>query len=147
LDKHLKEEITSYAIDEFKRGYFCSEIILRAFEKFTNYRFSEEIHKGMTAFAEGIGSNGCICGAASAVTFIISTFEGRTDNKEDYKNAFNLSNTFMKEFKKEYGSACCRVITKNAAGKLGFGKFKHCPYITAFCALKVVELAQKHEWI
>jgi len=55
LDKNLKEKITSHAIDEFKKGYFCSEIIVRAFEKFTNHKFSEEIHRGMTAFAEGIG--------------------------------------------------------------------------------------------
>lgn len=135
------------AVDLFKNGYACSEAVLLAFEKNTEIKFSDEIKRGMSAYVEGIGGSGCICGALAGAVFVLSTMGGRLTPDESTEKLCKAVRTLHDDFRNEFKSACCRVITKNAAKIFGIGKFSSCHKTVYFCAMRIVELAEENGWI
>ncbi|ADD68185.1 C_GCAxxG_C_C family protein [Denitrovibrio acetiphilus DSM 12809] len=135
------------AVKLFKSGYHCSESVMLAFEKYTDKTFSEDTKRGMSAFVEGVGGSGCICGALNSGIFILSTMGGRLTNEESTKRLERVVKTLHDDFRKEFKSACCRVITKNSSKVFGIGKYNSCNKTVDFVAMRIVELAQEEGWI
>lgn len=135
------------AVKFFKSGYHCSEAVLLAFEKHTDKEFSDDCKRGMSAFVEGIGTSGCICGALAAGVFVLSTMGGRLDPKEKTTRLERIVKELHDAFREEFKSACCRVIKKNSAKVFGIGQYKSCHKTVDFVSMKIVELAKRENWV
>ncbi|MGE4318001.1 MAG: C-GCAxxG-C-C family (seleno)protein [Deferribacterales bacterium] len=135
------------AVSYFKEGYACSEAVLLAFEKNTEINFSDEIKRGMSAFVEGIGGSGCICGALSGSVFVLSSMGGRLKPDEPTDKLNKAVRKLHDAFREEFKSACCRVITKNASKFLGIGKFNSCHKTVDFCARQIISISIENGWI
>jgi selenophosphate synthase len=72
---------------------------------------------------------------------------GRLSNAESTKNLEKVVKTLHDDFKNEFGSACCRVITRNSAKIFGIGKYNSCNKTVDFVAMRIVDLAQEQGWI
>ncbi len=69
MPNSVSEKVSLEAVRLFKSGYHCSEAVLLAFEKYTNKEFSDDVKRGMSAYVQGIGGTGCICGALASGVF------------------------------------------------------------------------------
>lgn len=135
------------AVRLFKSGYSCSEAVLMAFEMNTEKEFSEDAKRGMSAYVEGLSGSGCICGALAGAVFILSTMGGRLSPDEPIQKLKSAVRTLHDDFRKEFSSACCRVITAKSAKIFGIGKFNTCPLTVEFCIRKIMLLASENGWI
>ncbi len=135
------------AVRLFKSGYSCSEAVLFAFEMNTEKKFSEDAKRGMSAYVEGLSGSGCVCGALAGAVFILSTMGGRLSPEEPVNKLKNAVRILHDDFRKEFSSACCRVITSKSAKLFGIGKFNTCPLTVEFCIRKIMLLASENEWI
>ncbi|MGD9808245.1 MAG: C-GCAxxG-C-C family protein [Deferribacterales bacterium] len=147
MSNSLSDKVSLDAVKLFKEGYHCSEAVLLSFEKHTGKTFPDEVKRGMSAFVEGVGGSGCICGALNSGVFILSMMGGRLSNAESTKNLEKVVKTLHDDFKNEFGSACCRVITRNSAKIFGIGKYNSCNKTVDFVAMRIVDLAQEQGWI
>lgn len=147
IDFEKEQLIGDMAAKYFKSGYYCSEAIVRAFEDVTGVIFSDDFKKAMTILGDGICGSGCLCGAVSSAIMIIGFFTGRLSAKESDKASQKLGNYFMSEFKKQYGTTCCRALRKKGEIVLGIGKYKHCPEITAFSARLLYKILSEKGYI
>lgn len=143
----LAKKTAEDAVALFKKGYACSEACLLAFEANTEIRFSDESKRGMSAFVEGIGGSGCICGALSGSVFILSTLGGRVTLDEPVDKLKKAARQLHDDFRQEFKCACCRIIKKNSANMFGIGKHSSCHKTVAFCASRIIELAIENGWI
>jgi len=143
----LSDKTALEAVQLFKDGYHCSEAVLLSFEKNSGKEFPDEMKRGMSAFVEGIGGSGCICGALNASIFILSSMGGRLSNKEKTTHLEKVVKKFHDAFRKEFKSACCRVIKKNAASVFGIGKYNSCHKTVDFCSTMLIEVAKDEGWI
>ncbi|PLX69783.1 MAG: hypothetical protein C0603_02285 [Denitrovibrio sp.] len=147
MSEQLPENVSQEAVTLFKSGYHCSEAVLLAFEKYTNKKYSDDVKRGMSAFVRGVGSSGCICGALASGVFILSTLGGRLSTDESTSHLEKVIKTLHDDFKKEFSSACCRVITRNSAKIFGIGKYNTCHKTVDFVAMRIIELAKQEKWI
>jgi len=147
MSQNISENVSLEAVRLFKSGYHCSEAVLLAFEKYTEKTFSEDMKRGMSAFVRGIGGSGCICGALASAVFILSSMGGRLSVEESTTKLEKVVNQIHEDFREEFKSACCRVITRNSAKIFGIGKYNSCHKTVDFCSVRLVELAQQEGWI
>jgi C_GCAxxG_C_C family probable redox protein len=147
MNNSTAEKVSEEAVKLFKSGFHCSEAVLLAFEKHTDKTFSDETKRGMSAFVEGIGGSGCICGALAGSVFVLSTMGGRLEASQSTSALEKIVKKLHDDFREEFKSACCRVITKNSSKIFGIGRFSSCPKTVAFCAGRIVQLAQVEGWI
>ncbi|MCD8553298.1 C-GCAxxG-C-C family protein [Seleniivibrio sp.] len=147
----MTEEILNKAAEDavrlFKSGYSCSEAVLLSFETNTEKCFSEDAKRGMSAYVEGLSGSGCICGALSGGVFVLSTLGGRLTRDEPIDKLKTAVRTFHDDFRKEFSSACCRVITAKSAKLFGIGKYSTCPLTVEFCIRNIMKLAAENGWI
>lgn len=143
----LEKKAEELSLQYYEEGFYCSEAVLKSFEQLSGLEFPEMLKKGMTAFGEGLGATGCVCGAINSAVFIASMYAGRLDASDSPKQIQKVSEEMITEFTYKYGSTCCRVITKKAGKLFGIGKYKHCPEITARCASKLVEVGVREGWL
>jgi C_GCAxxG_C_C family probable redox protein len=94
----------------FKNGYNCAEAVLRSFCDTLNLPINEEALKIASGFGGGVGHAGCMCGALTGATMIISLLTGRTSPDQSREPAYQSAAEFHKRFTDEFGAACCRVI-------------------------------------
>jgi C_GCAxxG_C_C family probable redox protein len=147
MSESIADKASLEAVQLFKDGYHCSEAVLLAFEKHTGKTFSDDAKRGMSAFVEGIGGSGCICGALNSGVFILSMMGGRLSNSESTKHLEKVVKTLHDDFRAEFKSACCRVITKNSAKIFGIGKYNSCHKTVDFVTMRIVDLAKQEGWI
>jgi C_GCAxxG_C_C family probable redox protein len=147
MSDELSNKVALEAVELFKSGYHCSEAVLLSFEKHTGREFPDEMKRGMSAFVEGIGGAGCICGALNASIFILSSMGGRLSNKEKTTHLEKVVKEFHDAFRAEFKTACCRVIKKNAASVFGIGKYNSCHKTVDFCSMKLVDISKREGWI
>ena len=136
-----------YAVSLFKSGFYCSEAIINAVEKYGEVDIPDMVKRGMTSFNEGFGGSGCSCGSLSAVVFISSMFLGRINPEDSTDTADNAARFFHNEFRNKFSSACCRSIKKNSAKFLSFGKYSTCPDIVYFCTEMFMTKALSENWL
>jgi C_GCAxxG_C_C family probable redox protein len=142
IDKAVQD-----AVGLFKSGYSCSEAVMLSFEMNTEKRFSEDAKRGMSAYVEGLSGSGCVCGALAGGVFILSTMGGRLTKDEPINKLKVAVRTLHDDFRKEFSSACCRVITAKSAKIFGIGKFNTCPLTVEFCIRKILKLSEENGWI
>jgi len=135
------------AVRMFKSGYSCSEAVLLSFEMNTGRSFSEDAKRGMSAYVEGLSGSGCVCGALAGAVFVLSTMGGRLSPDEPINKLKSAVKTLHDDFRKEFSSACCRVITAKSAKIFGIGKYNTCPLTVEFCIRKIIELSVENGWI
>lgn len=134
------------AVEYFNQGYFCSEAITLTLEKECGIKIPDEVKRGMSAFVEGVGGAGCICGALNGSIFLLSMMGGRISSEEDTTRLQKAARELHDDFKKEFTSTCCRVITKKASTLFGIGKFSKCPTMVAFSIRQLILKLSEYDW-
>ncbi|GAA0219400.1 C-GCAxxG-C-C family protein [Metaclostridioides mangenotii] len=131
-DKYL-EEVKNTAEGYFKRGeFFCSEAVLQTLNDALGQPFSPEITRMASSFPIGLGKAQCLCGAVSGGEMALGIVYGRVHGEAMDPKMFELSKDLHDFIKKEYGSTCCRVITKkwNGDNFMSPERKEHCIKIT-----------------
>lgn len=92
------------------REMYCSEAILAALNEGLGGGLERERARGLAmGFGEGVGKAGCVCGALAGAVLAASWFlSGRMPSKQVREVARSLHDAF----KRQSGSACCRVLIK-----------------------------------
>jgi C_GCAxxG_C_C family probable redox protein len=96
------------------RKLLCSEAVLVTLnEAFRGNLTQEQAVALASAFPVGLGGSGCLCGAVSGAALAIGLFLGRTKpgglgSRRVQAEVAALHTLFRKEF----GSTCCRVLTR-----------------------------------
>lgn len=107
------EECVKDAKYIFNNGYACSESVIYALNKHFEFNLSSDAIAMSSSFPWGLGGGGCICGAVAGSAMCLGFLFGRREPNDDcINNCFKLSEEFHNDFKKEFKSTCCRVLTK-----------------------------------
>jgi C_GCAxxG_C_C family probable redox protein len=87
-----------------------------------------------SGFPEGLGGSGCLCGALSGGVLALGLFLGQAGSKTlPAKSVKRATRTLHDLFREQFGSTCCRVLTKSLpprSAKL----IEHCGEITGATA-------------
>ncbi len=97
----------------FRNGLYCSEAIVKAFNKVYQLGLPESVHKVATGFGLGIGEAGCACGAITGSVTILSAVAGRTKAYESERIAHLAVKQLHDRFKVKHKAICCRVLTRS----------------------------------
>lgn len=109
----VKEEAEGY----FRRGeFFCSESVVRTINNLLGKPYDDNVVRLASGFPIGVGKSGCICGAVSGGEMALGMVYGRNYGEEMNENMFPKAAALHDYIKEEYGSNCCRIITKKWAG-------------------------------
>lgn len=106
-------KIAEEAVNEFTNGLYCSEAILKAFNKNYNLGLNDTALKIASGFGAGLGGSKCCCGSLSGAVMVLSALKGRTVSSEEVDELFRLTSLIHDRFKERYKASCCRVLTKN----------------------------------
>ena len=138
--EQLIEDARQTAEDYFRRGdYFCSEAVLTTINNALGQKFSPEIVRMASGFPIGIGKSGCLCGAVSGGVMALGLAYGRTEPGADMPDSFPNNAALHDYIKEEYGSTCCRVLTKDFDDFGSEERAEHCIQITGEVAAWVME--------
>lgn len=126
----------------FRSGaYFCSEAVIKTINELLNKPFPPEIVKLASAFPVGMGKAQCLCGAISGGQMALGMVYGRVEGEPMSDKMFDIAKALHDYVKKEYGSTCCRVITREWQGDnfKSPGRKEHCIAITGAVARWIAE--------
>lgn len=134
----VKKEAEEYFA---KEELFCSEAVVYTINNALEKPYDENIVKLASGFPVGMGGAGCLCGAVSGGQMALGMVYGRVRGQDMDDKMFALSTELHDYIKKEYGSTCCRVMTRKWAGDKfqSTERAKHCIEITG----KVTEWVAK----
>lgn len=109
------ERIRKKSEEYYEKGhYYCSESIIKVFIEEFDLDLSTDVVAMASSFPMGMGNSGCSCGAVIASQMMIGYFFGRRNAKDNkVEKAMELSAEAHDYFKKQNGSICCRVLTKD----------------------------------
>lgn len=132
LIEAVKEEAEGY----FRRGeFFCSEAVVQTINHLLGKPYDDNIVKMASGFPSGMGS-GCVCGAVSGGQMALGMAYGRVHGEPMNEKMFPMAKALHDYIKEEYGSTCCRVITRQWAGD---ERKQHCITITGKVAAWIAE--------
>jgi C_GCAxxG_C_C family probable redox protein len=117
------------------RQLMCSETVLTVINQGLGGGMPNELAVRLgSGFPEGLGESGCLCGAVAGGIMALGLFLGR-DRPGLLNNRLisSVSQTYHDRFKAEFGSTCCRVLTRNQIRGTK-GQFNHCSEITGRAA-------------
>jgi len=141
--EQLVEEVRKEAEGYFERGeFFCSEAVVYTINNLLGKPYDDDIVKMASGFPVGLGKSGCLCGAVSGGQMALGMVYGRVYGEAMNEKMFQLAAELHDYIKEEYGSTCCRVMTRQWSGDnfQSPERKKHCIEITG----KVAEwVAQK----
>ena len=129
----------------FDQGYNCAQAVFMAFapELGMNVETAARLSQ---PFGGGMGKQGEVCGAVSAMYMILGMVRGKEKpdpvaQQEIYKKVRALS----EQFKAEYNTLLCRELLPAAAalGKMADGSRPCCRYVMA--AARILEEARAQE--
>lgn len=142
-----QEEILAAVTEEaeklFRSGtYFCSEAVVQTINQLLGEPFPPEIVRMASSFPIGMGKAQCLCGAISGGQMALGMVYGRTEGEPMPERMFQVAKALHDYIRKEYGSPCCRVITREWRGDnfQSPGRKEHCITITGVVARWVAEL-------
>ncbi len=136
------EEIVKRARTHFDEGFNCAESVLLAGAEFFK-KESPDIPRLATPFGGGLSGNGYACGAITGGLMVIGLCRGRDDaaDLECKRKVYDLSDRFLKAFKKRFDSVNCRDLSgvdfKSVPGVQKYKKSVHaevCAPIVEFVA-------------
>jgi len=105
----------------------CSEAVLSVLNQGLGGGLPPDLAMKVAAgFPEGIGGSGCTCGALTGGVISLGVFlSGSASKPAGRRNAMTASGRLHHDFKRRFGSTCCRVLLKN--GSPGSGpRFEAC---------------------
>jgi len=140
--EQLIEEVKKEAEGYFARGeFFCSEAVVQTINKLLGYPYDNNIVKMASGFPIGMGKSGCLCGAVSGGQMALGMAYGRVHGEPMSEKMFPAAAGLHDYVKSEYGSTCCRVITRQWAGDnfQSPERKKHCIEITGKVAAWVAD--------
>jgi len=137
----LIQEAREKAEDYFRRGdFFCSEAVLTTVNELVGEEMPPEMVKLASGFPVGIGKSKCLCGAVSGGVMALGLKYGRTEPGASMPEECFPANADLHDYiKEEYGSTCCRVLTKDFADFDSPERAEHCIQITGEVAAWVLE--------
>ncbi|MCF6460173.1 C-GCAxxG-C-C family protein [Clostridium sp. Cult3] len=138
----LIEEVRKEAEGYFERGeFFCSEAVAHTINNLLGKPYDDKVVKMASGFPIGMGKSGCLCGAVSGGQMALGMVYGRVHGESMNEKMFPLAAELHDHIKDEYGSTCCRVITRQWAGDnfQSPERKEHCIEITGKVAAWVAE--------
>lgn len=135
----LLEAIRERAENLFQsRQLLCAEAVLSVLNQGLRGGLPPELTVRIASgLPEGLGGSGCLCGALNGGMMALGLFVGR--NGPGFFNrrpVMQATQQLHRQFKKQFGSTCCRVLTK----ELEYGSrthFDQCAQLTG----KTAEMA------
>ncbi len=112
LEEKEMPEVAALAVVYYRDGLYCSEALLRAFNEVYELGLPENAYKMATGFGSGMAESGCACGTITSCVMVLGMVVGRTHKGESEILVYDAVKKLQDLFKKEYKSACCRVLTK-----------------------------------
>lgn len=105
----------------------CSEAVLAVLNEALRGGLDPQAAVRLTSgLPEGMGGSGCTCGALTGSVLALGLFLGRDGpGIGNSKQVMQASQALHGQFKKRFGSTCCRVLSKDQ---------KICADLTAFAA-------------
>lgn len=131
--EEILDNIRKEAEDYFRHNeFFCSESVVYTINKLLGEPYDKDIVKLASGFPIGMGKSGCLCGAVSGGQMALGMVYGRKYGEQINEKMFPLAAELHDYTMKEYGSNCCRVITRQWAGDdfKSPARKKHCVNIT-----------------
>lgn len=98
------------AAAKFKEGFNCAEAILRAYREVLGLDLSDDVMRIASGFGGGLGHSGCMCGALSASTMVISLLQGRRSASDSRDPVYDSAAGFHNVFSENFGGTCCRIL-------------------------------------
>lgn len=130
MEERIIQELKHNAEELYRSGdYLCSEAVFAVVNDYLGQPLPPEAVRITSGFPVGIGCAGCTCGALNGAIIALGLKYGRTGPKENNEKIMSLSKELHDEFKKQFGSTCCRVLIKD----LEFGSpahLEHCINVT-----------------
>ena len=117
------------------RQLMCSETVLSVINQGLGGGIPNELAVRLgSGFPEGLGESGCLCGGVAGGVMALGLFLGR-DRPGLLNNRLisSVSQTYHDRFKAEFGSTCCRVLTRDVIRGTR-NQFNHCSEITGRAA-------------
>lgn len=113
LVKKIKEESEEF----FRSGtFFCSEAVVTVLNNYLGQPYPPEVVKLASGFPIGMGKAGCLCGAVSGGQMALGIVYGRIQGEAMQDKMFEIAKGLHDHIIKEYGSCCCRVMTRKWKG-------------------------------
>lgn len=140
--EELLESVKKEAEGYFERGeFFCSEAVVHTINRLLDKPYNDDIVKMASGFPIGMGKSGCLCGAVSGGQMALGMVYGRVHGEPMNDKMFPIAAELHDFIKEEYGSTCCRVMTRQWAGDnfKSPERKKHCVEITGKVAEWVAE--------
>jgi len=130
MDETKIIELKKKAEELYRNGdYLCSEAVFAVVNEYLGQPLPPDAVRITSGFPVGIGQAGCTCGALNGAITALGLKYGRTGPKQEKEKIMALSKEVHDEFKKQFGSTCCRVLIK----KFEFGSpehLEHCIMLT-----------------
>ncbi|HMA97408.1 MAG TPA: C-GCAxxG-C-C family protein [Polyangiaceae bacterium] len=109
---HLSQ-LPDLAVEQFlNRGLYCSEAILQVYNAGIPLGLDQSALRMATAFGTGLGGARCCCGSLTGAVLVLSALKGRTSGQESEADVFSLANRMHDRFRDQFGTTCCRVLTR-----------------------------------
>ena len=107
------------AISCFNSGFNCSQAVISSFADDFGLDEKQSL-KIASAFGGGVCRKGDTCGAISGGLMAIGLKHGMSENTDTFSKdkTYELSNIFIEEFKKIYGTIMCRELLGYDLSKL-----------------------------
>ena len=144
--KYTKEELIERIKQDseelfFFFSLFCSEAVLTVINNYLGQPYHPDVVKMASGFPVGMGTAGCLCGAVSGGQMALGIVYGRTQGEEMQQKMFEEAKGLHDHIIKEYGSCCCRVMTRQWKGDefKSPERKKHCIAITGNVAAYLAE--------
>jgi len=111
-----KSKAAQIAREEMKSGHNCCQAVLLAASKVWDLPMGDDMLAAASLFGNGMGS-GCTCGALTGMEMAA----GMMNRIHQHPAGAKLPQYLHDQFKREFGSTCCRVIKKkrSAIEKIG----------------------------
>jgi C_GCAxxG_C_C family probable redox protein len=139
-DAEKLEELLDLIHDRARNVYLsgrllCSEAVLSVLNEGLRGEVpADAAIRLASALPIGFGGSGCTCGALSGGMLGVGLFLGRDRPCAlDRRKALPAAQLLHNDFKKRFGSTCCRVLSKKVAGD-SRAHFRQCADITGEAA-------------
>ena len=102
-----------HAKECWQSGFNCAESVLRGVCHARGVELPDGAKRMATPFGGGVGRSEDICGALVGGVLAIGAATGRTSPDEDKMRSYDAARDLFEEFRKRYGSTCCKVLNKS----------------------------------
>lgn len=128
-----------------KKGMMCSTAVLASVSEGFGEQMPQELVQRLTVgLGEGMAESGCTCGALSGGVMALGLIIGKDQRRgRGKKLIYSATGQLHNTFKSQFGSTCCRVLTKKV--KQGSREhFRQCAFQTAMSAQWCADLICRH---